>query len=198
MRAPTASAASCRPSRTRCGAYQSSAASLLLAGSPSAPLATATGLPPAVRHCGQLRRDREGGAAAAGQPGLLDLLNQGSAAEPRAAVPAVMVDQVKAGLERHRRGGGGRGRSGTEQPRQARVARHGAVTGGRLGHRERAGRSHRTPAPVRARPSSARAARSARLGATAALATRQPAAPTHGRRAEHGQREQAAGTQVVA
>ena len=73
VRAPTASAASCRPSSTRCGANQSSAASLLLAGSPSAPLAIDDRAAAGGCDRGQLPGHRERGAAAAGQPGGREL-----------------------------------------------------------------------------------------------------------------------------
>ena len=65
------------PSRTRCGERASSTLSFALAGSPSVPFATTT----AVRAVlagdrGQLPRGREPGAAAAGEPGPLHLVDQ--------------------------------------------------------------------------------------------------------------------------
>ena len=54
-REPTASAASWRPSRTRCGEIHSSDLSLSLAGSPSAPLPMTTGWVPASVTASSLR-----------------------------------------------------------------------------------------------------------------------------------------------
>ena len=89
-RAPTSSAASAAPSRTRCGDRASRTLSFALAGSPSVPFATTTGACPG-RHRGQFPRGGETGAAPAGEPGSLHLIDQRRPARARSgrrAAPA--------------------------------------------------------------------------------------------------------------
>ena len=78
MAAPTAAAASAIPSSTRCGDWRSRIASLPLAGSDSAPLATTTAAP--------RRRPRPDRAAAAVTARILRAI--GKAAPPRPVSPA--------------------------------------------------------------------------------------------------------------
>ena len=93
---PTASAASCRPSRTRCGEIHSSDLSLSLAGSPSAPFPMTTGFVPARRDRGQLPVHRERRPAAAGEPGGLEHRDQppGLAGVRRVAEPLPVGPQI--------------------------------------------------------------------------------------------------------
>src|ERR1700761_5821799 len=100
--APTASAASCSPSSTRCGAIRSSIASLRLAGSLSAPLATIT-----------LRRPRARAVASG-------LRATGNAAPPRPVRPAAAMSSISA--PRWPRYGGG--------PKRPRWARRASGTAG--------------------------------------------------------------------
>ena len=70
LSAETAAAATSRPSSTRCGARESSCASLRLKGSPSAPLPITTGYAPGDRR--ELASGGEAGAAAPSQPGAIE------------------------------------------------------------------------------------------------------------------------------
>ena len=217
VRAPTASAASCRPSRTRCGANQSSAASLLLAGSPSAPLATTTGLPPALATADSF-------------------LATGNAAPPRPVRPAAptSLDQRSAADPLPGRAGAsarpGRGRARGRRRRPVRGPRPGAAAAGRArpappGGRFRSlwsrvdGRRHRAPAPVSGRPPAALASPARRWPGSCARRFRagqrasRPLGPAgrdrragdppagsadHRRRAQDGERKETAAEQVAA
>ncbi len=92
--APSTSAAMASPSSTRCGRSWSRAASLTLAGSPSAPFATTRPPPPAASAARHFAGDREVPAALTGQARALQVGQHGVAPAPGGLRPRPVHPEV--------------------------------------------------------------------------------------------------------